>query len=59
MKRFRLLLAALAFGVVTTACSSDLVGPTPTQPSYDEIDGGDDDDTGIPGFGQGGFGSGG
>lgn len=46
MKRFRLLIAAALFGLVTTACWSDLVGPNPnpSQPSFD---------------GQGGFGSGG
>jgi hypothetical protein len=44
MKRIRLLLVAALFGFVATACSSDLVGPNPTEPSFD---------------GQGMFGSGG
>lgn len=53
MKRFRLLAAALVFGLVTTACSSDLVGPDaiPTvsdAPTVNAADGG-----------EGGFGSGG
>lgn len=49
MKRFRLLIAAAIFSLVTTACTSDLVGPDPSAPSYD-----------IQGpAGQGTFGSGG
>jgi hypothetical protein len=56
MKRFRLLIAAAVFGLVTTACSSDLVGPNPTEPSFDEVT----PPTSIPGpNGQGTFGSGG
>lgn len=47
MKRFRLLIAAALFGLVTTACSSDLVGPDSSQPSYEST------------TGQGTFGSGG
>jgi len=50
MKRFRLLIAAALVGLVTSACSSDLVGPDPSAPSYDAVQG--------P-TGQGGFGSGG
>ena len=38
MKRFRLLIAAAVFGLVTTACSSDLVGPNPTGPNFDETE---------------------
>jgi hypothetical protein len=60
MKRFRLLVAAAFFSLFATACSSDLVGPTPGAPSYDEVDGGGT--TGPvtpPPNGQGGFGSGG
>lgn len=50
MKRFRLLIAAAVFGLVTTACSSDLVGPDTSAPSYNQIQGPS---------GQGTFGSGG
>lgn len=56
MKRFRLLLVAALFGLVTTACSSDLVGPDPTAPSFDQTPP-PSDVTGPSG--QGGFGSGG
>ena len=56
MKRFRLLIAAAVFGLVTTACSSDLVGPNPSQSDL-EVSAPSQD--GIPGFGQGAFGSGG
>jgi hypothetical protein len=56
MKRFRLLIAAAVFGLVTTACSSDLVGPNPTEPSFDVTS----PPTDVQGpSGQGGFGSGG
>lgn len=58
MKRSRLLIAAAVFGLVTTACSSDLVGPNPNQPSYDEVSS-PSNNSGTPGFGQGAFGSGG
>ncbi len=56
MKRFRLLIAAAVFGLVTTACSSDLVGPNPTGPNFDEVS--PPTNTGGPN-GQGTFGSGG
>lgn len=55
MKRFRLLVAAAVFGLVTTACSSDLVGPdavpTVSDAPSQNVDG--------DGRGEGGFGSGG
>ena len=52
MKRLRLFIAAAVLGLVTTACSSDLVGPDPSAPSYNS--------NAIQGpAGQGGFGSGG
>lgn len=57
MKRFRLLIVAAVFGLVTTACSSDLVGPDPTAPSFDTASPPPTDVTGPSG--QGGFGSGG
>lgn len=56
MKRFRLLVCAAVFGLVTTACSSDLVGPSPTQPDLNESS---TTTQTAPGYGQGGFGSGG
>ena len=59
MKRFRLLLAAAAFALVTTACSSDLVGPAPTGPDFDEVTGPTTGPVTPPPNGQGGFGSGG
>jgi hypothetical protein len=56
MKRFRLLLVAAFFGLVTTACSSDLVGPDPSSPSFNQTNPPSD----VQGpSGQGGFGSGG
>jgi hypothetical protein len=60
MKRFRLLVAAAFFALFTTACSSDLVGPVPGQPSFDETtEGGTTGPVTPPPNGQGGFGSGG
>lgn len=59
MKRFRLLVAAAVLALVTTACSSDIVGPTPGQPSFDETEGGSTTPVTPPPAGQGGFGSGG
>jgi hypothetical protein len=59
MKRFRLLIAAAVFGLVTTACSSDLVGPNPSQPSYDGVGAPGSNPITPPPSGQGGFGSGG
>jgi hypothetical protein len=56
MKRFRLLIAAAVFGLVTTACSSDLVGPNPTEPSFDVTNPATNPDGPS---GQGTFGSGG
>lgn len=56
MKRFRLLLVAAILGLGTTACSSDLVGPDPSAPSFDQSN----PSSGLQGpSGQGGFGSGG
>ena len=55
MKRFRLLIAAAVFGRVTTACTSDLVGPSPTDANFDVTAPPTNDGPN----GQGGFGSGG
>lgn len=59
MKRFRLFFAAAVLALVSTACSSDIVGPTSGQPSFDEVGSGSTSTVSPAPDGQGTFGSGG